>query len=47
MRHIAKKVLEIVFPIFLLLISGHVLAEEQPKSDQTPEANSLKFQDRR
>ena len=38
MRHIAKKVLRIVFPIFLLLISSHVLAEEKPKADQSPEA---------
>jgi len=38
MRHNAKKVLKIVFPIFLLLISSHVLAEEQPKGDQTREA---------
>jgi len=38
MRHIAIKVLKIVFPIFLLLISSHVLAEEQPKGDQTREA---------
>ena len=38
MRYIAKKVLKIVFPIFLLLISSHVLAEEQPKDDQTREA---------
>lgn len=30
MRHNAKKVLKIVFPIFLLLTSSHVLAEEQP-----------------
>jgi len=38
MRHNAKKVLKIVFPIFLLLTSSHVLAEEQPKGDQTREA---------
>ncbi|MFC1881678.1 hypothetical protein ACFL2S_09320, partial [Thermodesulfobacteriota bacterium] len=38
MRHNAKKVLKIVFPIFLLLTSSHVLAEEQPKGDQIREA---------
>jgi small-conductance mechanosensitive channel len=38
MRHIAKKVLKTVFPIFLLLISSQLLAEEQPKGDQAREA---------
>jgi len=38
MRHNAKKVIQIVFPIFFLLTSSHVLAEEQPKGDQTREA---------
>jgi hypothetical protein len=40
MRYIEKKVFRIVFPLFLLLISSHVQAEEQPKGDQTPEANT-------
>ena len=38
MRNIAKKVLRIVFPIILLLISSYALAEEPPIGDQTREA---------
>ena len=38
MRHFAKKILGLVLPIAVILISSLVLAQEQPKADQTPEA---------
>ncbi len=34
MRHLAKKILRIVLPIAVLLISSHVLAQEQSNGDQ-------------
>ena len=38
MRHSAKKILRLVLPIAVILISSHVLAQEQSKGDQTREA---------
>lgn len=35
MRLPAKKILWVVLPIVVLLMSRHVLAHEQPQSDQT------------
>ena len=35
MRHSAKKILRLVLPIAVILISSHVLAQEQPEGDQT------------
>lgn len=37
MSHSAKKILRLVLPIALILISSHVLAQEKPNSDQTSE----------
>ena len=37
MRHPAKTILRVVFPIVVLLISSLVLAQEQPNGDQPPE----------
>ena len=37
MKYPAKKILTVVLPIVLLLISSHVLAQEQPNGDQIPE----------
>jgi len=34
MRNLAKKILRIVLPIIVLLISSHVLAQEQSNGDQ-------------
>ena len=38
MRHSAEKILRIVLPITILLLSSRVLAQEQPAGDQSPEA---------
>ena len=38
MKHSANKILRLVLPIALILISNHVLAQEQPKGDQSLEA---------
>ena len=35
MRHSAKKILRVVLPIAVILVSSHVLAQEQPDGDQT------------
>jgi len=36
MRYFAKKILRVVLPMAVLLISSHVLAQEQSNGDQTP-----------
>ena len=38
MRNSGKTILRLVLPITLILMAGHVLAQEQPKGDQTQEA---------
>jgi potassium efflux system protein len=37
MRHPAKKIFRVVLPIAVILLSSHVLAQEQPNGDKIPE----------
>ena len=37
MKLSAKKILRVVLPITVLLISNHVLGQDQPEGDQLPD----------